>query len=323
MKNSILDRLSAGLTKTRESIFGSVRRLVMAKTTIDEELLQALEDALLVGDVGPSTTHMLLANIRKSVKEKKYETVEELGTLLRDEVSAMLEGNVNGASAGLQVPETISPFVVMTVGVNGAGKTTTVGKLAHQFREAGKKVLIGAADTFRAAANEQLEIWAQRAGVRMIQQAQGSDPASVAFDAINSAIAQKADVVLIDTAGRLHTKTSLMEELRKIRRVIGKCLEGAPHEVLLVLDANTGQNGLQQVKQFSEAAGVTGIVLAKLDGTAKGGIILAISNELRVPIRYIGIGEDIEDLQPFDRRSFVEALFRGSGIPEMTRSNVS
>ena len=323
MKNRILDRLSAGLTKTRESIFGSVRRLVMAKTTIDEELLQALEDALLVGDVGPSTTHMLLASIRKSVKEKKYETVEELGTLLRDEVSAMLEGNVNGASAGLQVPEAISPFVVMTVGVNGAGKTTTVGKLAHQFREAGKKVLIGAADTFRAAANEQLEIWAQRAGVRMIQQAQGSDPASVAFDAINSAIAQKADVVLIDTAGRLHTKTSLMEELRKIRRVIGKCLEGAPHEVLLVLDANTGQNGLQQVKQFSEAAGVTGIVLAKLDGTAKGGIILAISNELRVPIRYIGIGEDIEDLQPFDRRSFVEALFRGSGIPEMTRSNVS
>lgn len=322
-QNGIFDRLSAGLAKTRESIFGSVRRLVAAKTTIDDELLQALEDALLVGDVGSATTRVLLDNIRKSVKEKKYETIEELGTLLRDEVSAMLAWNVNGDSAALRVPDTTVPFVVMTVGVNGAGKTTTVGKLAYQFREAGKKVLIGAADTFRAAANEQLEVWAQRAGVRMIQQAQGADPASVAFDAMSSAIAQKADIVLIDTAGRLHTKASLMEELKKIRRVIGKCLEGAPHEVLLVLDASTGQNGLQQVKQFTEAAGVTGIVLTKLDGTAKGGIILAISNELRMPVKYIGIGEEIGDLQPFDRRAFVEALFRDSGMPEMARSNAS
>lgn len=319
----MFDKLAAGLAKTRESIFGSVRRLVNAKSTIDDELLRALEEALLAGDVGAATTEQVIGDIRRAVKERKYETVEELGTLLREEISKILSWNVNGDSGAVRDSGTSGPFVVMTVGVNGSGKTTTVGKLANQFREAGKKVLIGAADTFRAAANEQLEIWAQRAGVKVIQQAQGADPASVAFDAMSSAIAQRADVVLIDTAGRLHTKTNLMEELRKIRRVIGKCLEGAPHEVLLVLDAGTGQNGLQQAKQFSEAAGVTGIVLTKLDGTAKGGIILAISNELRTPVKYIGVGEGIDDLQPFDREAFVEALFRGSGLPELTRSKSS
>src|SRR3972149_1201840 len=319
----VFDRLAEGLAKTRESIFGSVRRLVIAKSTIDDELLQALEDALLVGDVGSATTEKLISDIRRVVREKKYETVEELGTLLRSEVSAMLRGNVDGDSAVVRLPETPGPFVVMTVGVNGAGKTTTVGKLAYQFRETGKKVIIGAADTFRAAANEQLEIWAERAGVKVIQQVPGADPASVAFDTLTSAMAQKADVVLIDTAGRLHTKTSLMEELRKIHRVLGKCLQGAPHEVLLVLDASTGQNGIQQARQFGEAAGVTGIVLTKLDGTAKGGIILAISNELQTPVKYIGVGEGIEDLQPFDRQAFVEALFRGSGIPELPQTPLS
>ncbi|OGU26318.1 MAG: signal recognition particle-docking protein FtsY [Ignavibacteria bacterium GWA2_54_16] len=314
----MFDKLASGLAKTRESIFGSVRRLVNVKSTIDDELLKALEDALLVADVGTATTERLIGDIRRTVKEKKYESVEELGTLLRDEVAKLLAEHAIGA--GGRAAEPHSPFVVLVVGVNGAGKTTTIGKLAYQYREAGKKVLIGAADTFRAAANEQLEVWAERAGVKLIQQAPGADPASVAFDALSSAIAQKADVVMIDTAGRLHTKASLMEELRKIRRVIGKCVEGAPHEVLLVLDANTGQNGLQQVRQFSEAAGVTGIVLTKLDGTAKGGIILAISHELRTPVKYIGIGEGIDDLQPFDRQAFVEALFRGSGIPELERS---
>lgn len=314
----IFDRLATGLAKTRESIFGSVRRLVNAKSTIDDELLAALEDALLAADVGTVTTERLIGDMRRTVKEKKYESIQELGTLLRDEVARLLEENAGGG--GIHAFETKSPFVVLVVGVNGAGKTTTIGKLARQFREAGKKVLIGAADTFRAAANEQLEVWAERAGVRLIQQVPGADPASVAFDALSSAIAQKADIVIIDTAGRLHTKTSLMEELRKIRRVIGKCLEGAPHEVLLVLDANTGQNGLRQVKQFTEAAGVTGIVLTKLDGTAKGGVILAISHELQTPVKYIGVGEGIEDLQPFDRQAFVEALFRGSGIPEAARS---
>jgi len=319
--NGIFGRLSAGLAKTRESIFGSVRRLVVAKATIDDEVLHAVEDALLAGDVGSVTAGVLLENIRRHVKEKKYETVDELGSLLSEAVSEMLAGNETHDSPGLTVPNGAMPFVVMTVGVNGVGKTTTVGKLAFQFRQTGKRVLIAAADTFRAAANEQLEIWAQRAGVKLVQQRQGSDPASVAFDAMSSAIAQKADVVLIDTAGRLHTKSSLMEELKKIRRVIGKAVPGAPHEVLLVLDASTGQNGLQQVRQFREAAGVTGIVLTKLDGTAKGGIVLAISNELRMPVRYIGVGEEIEDLQPFDRRAFVDALFRDSGIPEMTRRN--
>lgn len=305
----VLQKLSAGLSKTRESIFGSVRRLVNAKSTIDEELLDAVEDALLLGDVGTSATGKVIEQIKEAVRLKKYESAGELGTLLREEVTRIL--GMNGARGTSLVPVSQpGPYVIMIVGVNGAGKTTTVGKLAYRLKNEGKKVLIGAADTFRAAANEQLDIWAKRAGVGMIRQSQGADPAAVAFDTLSSAIAQHADVVLIDTAGRLHTKVNLMEELRKIRRVLGKCLEGAPHEVLLVLDANTGQNGLRQVKEFNVAAGVTGIALTKIDGTAKGGIVLAITHELQMPVQYVGVGEGIDDLQAFDPGAFVEALFQ-------------
>jgi fused signal recognition particle receptor len=233
---------------------------------------------------------------------------------LKEEIETVLHVDDRIESSLKILPSLAKPFVVMVVGVNGAGKTTTVGKMAYQYRQAGHKVLIGAADTFRAAANEQLEIWAQRAGVDIVQQSHGADPASVAFDAINSALSKQADVVIIDTAGRLHTKTNLMEELKKIKRVMAKLLPGAPHEVLLVLDATTGQNGLQQVKHFTEAVEVTGIVLTKLDGTAKGGIVLAISNEMNMPVKFIGVGEKIDDLQIFNCRTFVDALFEENDL---------
>jgi fused signal recognition particle receptor len=262
---------------------------------------------------------LILSNIKKRVKEEKYDSSDHLLSLLKDEIAALLHSEGGGTDLQLSLPESHRPHVIMVVGINGVGKTTTIGKLAYNYRNAGYNVVIGAADTFRAAANEQLEVWAQRAGVELIQQSRGADPASVAFDALSSALSRNADVLIIDTAGRLHTKTNLMEELKKIRRVLEKRLPGAPHEVLLVLDASTGQNGLQQVRSFTEAVGVTGLVLTKLDGTAKGGIILAISCELKTPVKYIGVGEQIDDLQPFDRKSFVDALFgeaatlKGSG----------
>jgi len=300
-------KVAAGLTKTRDSVFGKVQSLIRSRSTIDDDLLETIEEVLLSGDVGVSTSGRLMENIQARVKSEGYQTTEELQQLLQDEVARILEN-------GLQPPleESVrgkKPYVVMVVGVNGAGKTTTLGKLAYRLRQNGLRVIIGAADTFRAAAREQLEIWTQRAGAEVVQQAQGADPASVAYDALSSALGKSADVVLIDTAGRLHTKVNLMEELKKIRRVLEKKLEGAPHEVLLVLDAGTGQNGLQQVRQFSDAVGVSGIVLTKLDGTAKGGIALAIANDLRIPVRYIGVGEQLDDLQPFDARAFVRALF--------------
>ncbi len=319
MRSGMFEKLAAGLNKTRESIFGSVRRLVSAKGTIDDEVLAALEESLLGGDVGTRATERLIGDVQRVVKEKRYESADELNQLLRSEVANILRVNGHDAAGGRTIPHGVRPYVIMTVGVNGAGKTTTVGKLAHLFRNEGLKVMIGAADTFRAAANEQLEIWAKRAGVELIRQAHGADPASVAFDTVSSAIARNADVVLIDTAGRLHTKVNLMDELRKIRRVLGKCAEGAPHEVLLILDAGTGQNGLRQAKHFSEAVGVTGIVLTKIDGTAKGGVVLAINHELHVPVKYVGVGEGIEDLQPFDAGVFVDALFEGSPIGEQER----
>ncbi len=274
-------------------------------------MLDRLEEILISGDVGFETTTTILSNLRKRVKQEKVESSYHLTTMLKDEIAGVLHVNGNQDSEKIVLPAGPRPFVVMVVGVNGVGKTTTIGKLANVYKSSGLKVIVGAADTFRAAANEQLEIWAQRAGVEIIRQAHGADPAAVAFDSLNSAISRKSDVLIINTAGRLHTKINLMEELKKIRRVLGKRLPGAPHEVLLVLDATTGQNALQQVRQFTAAVEVTGLVLTKLDGTAKGGIVLAISQELKVPVKFIGVGEQIDDLQVFNRKAFVDALFEG------------
>jgi fused signal recognition particle receptor len=303
-------RLKEGLAKTRDSLFGKVERILTARARIDDTVLEELEEVLIRCDVGVATTEAIIGNIRERVKRDRYESTEELNTLLRDEISRLTVPSTSDPADPFGGQLTGSPHVIMIVGVNGVGKTTTIGKLAAQFKQAGKSVVIAAADTFRAAANEQLEIWAQRAGVPLVRQQHGSDPASVAFDALQSAKAQGAGVLIIDTAGRLHTKVNLMEELRKIDRVLKKLDPTAPHEVYLVLDASTGQNGLQQAKQFAAAVAVTGIVLTKLDGTAKGGIVLAIRNELGIPVRFIGVGEQIDDLQPFDGKMFVEALFQ-------------
>jgi fused signal recognition particle receptor len=305
-----LSKLTAGLAKTRDSIVTKVQRLASAKSKIDDDLLDQLEEILIAGDIGVETTQTILTHVKQRVKEQKYESTAQLVALLKEEMTMLFQADENKEPSLTLLPSISRPYVVMVVGVNGAGKTTTIGKMAYQYRQAGYKVVIGAADTFRAAANEQLEIWAQRAGVDIIQQSHGADPASVAFDAVNSAVSRQADVVIIDTAGRLHTKTNLMEELKKINRVIDKRLPGAPHEVLLVLDASTGQNGLQQVKYFSAAVHVTGIVLTKLDGTAKGGIVFAISHEMKLPVKFIGIGERLDDLQLFNRHAFVNALFQ-------------
>jgi fused signal recognition particle receptor len=304
-------KLKDGLTKTRDSLFGKVNQLISSKSTIDDEMLERLEEILISADVGVGTTMTVLENIKKRVRENHYGSSDQLTMLLKDEIAKVLNANGEERASEIKLPDGRRPFVIMVVGVNGVGKTTTIGKLAHNFRSAGFRVVVGAADTFRAAANEQLEIWAQRAGVEIIQQPRGADPAAVAFDSLSSAIAKQTDVVIIDTAGRLHTKVNLMEELKKIKRVLDKRMSGAPHEVLLVLDATTGQNALQQVKQFTNAVEVTGLVLTKLDGTAKGGIVLAISNELNIPVKFVGVGEKIDDLQPFDRRAFVNALFEG------------
>ncbi len=309
-----LSKFTQGLAKTRDALLGKIQEIAASKRHIDDAVLDEIEESLLSADIGMSTTGLILENLRRRVREEKYQTTDQLLVLLKEEIRSILHAE-DAASPRLDVlPAGARPFVIMVVGVNGVGKTTTIGKLAHNYKRAGFRVVIGAADTFRAAANEQLEIWAQRAGVEIIQQSQGSDPAAVAFDALNAAIARNADVVIIDTAGRLHTKQNLMEELKKIRRVMEKRLPGAPHEVLLVLDATTGQNGLQQVRHFTDAVDVTGLVLTKLDGTAKGGIVIAISHDLKTPVRFIGVGEKIDDLQVFDRAAFVDALFSGSSL---------
>ncbi|HLF13843.1 MAG TPA: signal recognition particle-docking protein FtsY [Bacteroidota bacterium] len=305
-----LSRLREGLSKTRESLFGRVERMLTARSRIDDTVLEELEEILLRCDVGVSTTETVIANIRDRVKKDRYENPAELNVLLRDEIAKLTLPADEGSADPFTGPLAGAPHVIMVVGVNGAGKTTTIGKLASQYKQSGRAVVIAAADTFRAAANEQIEIWAQRAGVPLVRQQHGSDPASVAFDALQSSKAQGADVLIIDTAGRLHTKVNLMEELRKIERVLRKIDPSAPHEVLLVLDASTGQNGLAQARVFASAVAVSGIVLTKLDGTAKGGIVLAIRNELGIPVRFIGVGERIDDLQPFDGMMFVEALFQ-------------
>ena len=302
----LLDRFKKvkdGLSRTRSSFADRITKVISRKTKIDDELIGEIEETLLSSDVGFDATGKIIGDIRARVKAEGFEDSSMLKSLLKEEIAKYL------MEPGGSAPVIEKPRVVMIVGVNGVGKTTTVGKLSYNFRNEGKKVLIAAADTFRAAANEQLQIWADRAGVEIIQQEPGTDPGAVAYDAVSAAKARGVDVVLIDTAGRLHTKTNLMEELRKITRVIGKVIPGAPHEVYLVLDAVTGQNGLVQARQFLQSAGVTGIILTKLDGTANGGIVIAISQELKLPVKYIGVGEGIDDLQPFDRTTFVDALF--------------
>ncbi|HTK83416.1 MAG TPA: signal recognition particle-docking protein FtsY [Bacteroidota bacterium] len=302
-------RLKEGLAKTRESILGKVQKVLLGKSKIDDEVIDNLEEILLAGDVGLSTTTTIIERVRARVKKEHYEDASELDNLLRSEIRTLFSNGEQEVASPFEIPAARLPHVIMIVGVNGVGKTTTIGKLAHNYKSAGHDVVIAAADTFRAAANEQLEVWAQRAGVEIIQQKHGADPAAVAFDALNAAIARNTGVMIIDTAGRLHTKVNLMEELKKIKRVLQKLVSEAPHEVLLVLDASTGQNAIQQAKQFTAAVGITGLVLTKLDGTAKGGVVLAITNELNIPVKFIGVGEQIDDLQPFDKKAFVDALF--------------
>ncbi len=301
--------LSAGLEKTKEGLFGKLARAVAGKTKVDDDVLDSLEEVLITSDVGVETTVRIIERIEARVARDKYMNSSELQRILREEIAAlMLENKADEENFGLEVMEG-EPYVVMVVGVNGAGKTTTIGKLAAQLVKAGKKVYIGAADTFRAAAIDQLQVWADRAGATMIRQEMGSDPASVAFDTLRSAVANKADVVLIDTAGRLHNKIGLMNELTKIRNVMSKVIPNAPHEVMLVLDGSTGQNAFEQARQFTQATKVTSLVITKLDGTAKGGVVIGISDQFKIPVRYIGIGEGIDQLKIFDRREFVDALF--------------
>jgi fused signal recognition particle receptor len=302
-------RLEAGLEKTRTSFFGKLSRAVAGKDTVDEAVLDDLEEALVTSDVGVKATVEIIRRIEARVARDRYVSTKELNALIRDEIADLLLATEPGRPADFAAPLPSKPHVIMVVGVNGVGKTTSIGKIAHRYRAAGKDVLLGAADTFRAAATEQLTIWAQRAGVELIKQYQGADPAAVAFDTLAAAKARGADVVLIDTAGRLHNQLGLMEELAKVKRVMDRQVAGAPHEVLLVLDASTGQNAIRQAEAFTQHVDVTGLVLTKLDGTAKGGIVIGISNEFRIPVKYIGVGEGIEDLQVFDRAAFVQALF--------------
>lgn len=306
------ERLEEGVKKSREGLMSKLAKVVAGKTKVDDQTLDDLEEALITSDVGVKTTLAIIERIEARVARDKFVSQEELNTLLREEISVLLDTENDQAAKASDFIESKpaeTPHVIMIVGVNGVGKTTSIGKLAHLYKAAGHHVLLGAADTFRAAAVNQLKIWSERAGVDIIQQGQSADPAAVAFDTVSAAKARGADIALIDTAGRLHNKRALMDELSKIKRVMSKVVPGAPHEVLLVLDASTGQNAMQQAKAFTEAVDITGLILTKLDGTAKGGIVLGISHELSVPVNFIGVGEKIEDLQVFDRKSFVEALF--------------
>lgn len=304
------ESLDKGLEKTKEGLLSKLTRSVVGKSTVDDEVLDELEEVLITSDVGVNTTLKIIRRIEERVAKDKYLGTSELNRVLRQEISGLLaENSVNGAK-GYALPDHNGlPHVIMIVGVNGVGKTTSIGKLAHRFKAAGKKVVLGAADTFRAAAVDQLIIWSERVGVPIVQQGMGADPASVAFDALSSAKAQGADVVIIDTAGRLHNKVNLMNELGKIKRVMEKVIPGAPHEVILVLDGSTGQNAFEQAKQFSAATSLTGLIITKLDGTAKGGVVIGISDQMNIPVRFIGVGEAMEDLQVFDREAFVESIF--------------
>ncbi len=308
-KEQQVETLDKGLEKTKESFFGKLTRAVAGKSKVDDDVLDNLEEVLVTSDVGVDTTLNIIHRIEARVERDKYVTTAELNSILREEIAALLTENNTGDIEGFQIPTDKKPYVIMVVGVNGVGKTTTIGKLAYQFKQAGLKVVMGAADTFRAAAVEQIVIWGERVGVPVVKQQMGSDPASVAFDTLQSAVAQGADVVLIDTAGRLHNKKGLMDELSKIKRVMQKVVPDAPHDVMLVLDGSTGQNAFEQAKQFTAATDVTSMAITKLDGTAKGGVVIGISNQFKIPVRYIGLGEGMEDLQPFNRLDFVNSLF--------------
>ena len=303
------ETLDQGLEKTKQSVFDKLSRAVAGKSKVDDEVLDDLEEVLITSDVGVETTLKIIRRIEERVARDKYVSTSELNGLLRDEIASLLEENGSQDGEAWELPADHRPYVILVVGVNGVGKTTTIGKLAWQFQQAGKKVCLGAADTFRAAAVDQLCIWGERVGVPVVKQQMGADPASVAFDTLQSACANGADVVLIDTAGRLHNKVGLMNELRKIKEVMKKVLPQAPDEVMLVLDGSTGQNAFEQARQFAAVTQVSSLAITKLDGTAKGGVVIGISDQLKVPVKYIGLGERPEDLQPFDRRAFVDSLF--------------
>ena len=306
-KKEILDN---GLEKTKNSVFDKIARAITGKSTVDDEVLDNLEEALITSDIGVETTLKIIKRIEERVARDKYVSTSELNGIMRDEIAALLTENNTGDNENWDLPSDHKPYVILVVGVNGVGKTTTIGKLAYQFKKSGKKVYLGAADTFRAAAVEQISIWGERVGVPVIKQQMGSDPASVAFDTLSSAKANGADVVIIDTAGRLHNKVGLMNELKKIKDVMKKVLPEAPDEVLLVLDGSTGQNAFEQAKQFSAVTQITSLAITKLDGTAKGGVVIGISDQLKVPVKYIGLGESMESLQLFDKRQFVDSLFK-------------
>lgn len=304
------ESLDLGLQKTKEGFFAKISKAIAGKSTVDEEVLDQLEEALVSADVGIETTIAIIKNIEERVKEDKYVNTSGLNTLLQEEIEKILVDAPEQAYRNFEIPEGKKPYVILVVGVNGVGKTTTIGKLAHNYKKAGKSVVLGAGDTFRAAAVDQLTIWSERVGVPIVKQAMGSDPSAVAFDTVQSAVARNADVAIIDTAGRLHNKAHLMDELGKIKRAIHKVLPDAPHEVMLVLDGSTGQNALEQAKQFTATTDVSAISITKLDGTAKGGVVLAIAHQFKIPVKYIGVGEKIDDLIIFDKHEFVDSLFK-------------
>lgn len=303
------EALDKGLEKTKTDFFSKITKAVVGKSTVDEEVLDELEEILVTSDVGVSTTLKIIDRIEDRVARDKYLNASELNRLLKEEIQALLAENNSADFESFQYGDH-KPYVIMVVGVNGVGKTTTIGKLAHQLKQAGNKVVLGAADTFRAAAVDQIKLWGERVGVRVVAQAMGSDPASVAFDTVQSAVANGDDVAIIDTAGRLHNKVALMNELTKIKKVMDKVVPGAPHEILLVLDASTGQNAIEQCTQFTQATDVNALALTKLDGTAKGGVVIGISDQFKIPVKYIGIGEKMEDLQLFNKKEFVDSLFK-------------
>jgi len=303
------ENLDIGLSKTKESVFTKLTRVVAGKSKVDEAVLDDLEEVLITSDVGVETTLKIISRIEKRINRDKYLDSKELSAILRDEIVSLLTGDEPEEGNDFELPDGKAPYVIMVVGVNGVGKTTTIGKLAYHYQKTGKKVYLGAADTFRAAAVEQLTIWSERVGVPIVKQKMGADPASVAYDTLSSAVANHADVVIIDTAGRLHNKINLMNELTKIKNVMKKVVPDAPHEVLLILDGSTGQNAFEQAKQFAVATEVTALAITKLDGTAKGGVVIGISDQMHVPVKYIGLGEGLEDLQVFRKREFVNSLF--------------
>ena len=308
--NKKKETLDKGLEKTKESVFGKLARAVAGKSTVDDDVLDDLEEVLITSDVGVETTVKIIRRIEERVARDKYVSTSELNRILREEIASLLEENHTDDNENWDLPSDHKPYVILVVGVNGVGKTTTIGKLAYQFKKAGKKVYLGAADTFRAAAVEQICIWGERVGVPVVKQQMGSDPASVAFDTLQSAKANGADVVLIDTAGRLHNKVNLMNELKKIKEVLKKVMPEAPDEVMLVLDGSTGQNAFEQAKQFAAVTNISSLAITKLDGTAKGGVVIGISDQLKVPVKYIGLGEGMEDLQLFNKSEFVDSLFK-------------